>query len=121
MSDREITRAEFFGGFTFFTVQLFLSFALVWSNLNATVILGGLTDYYQVTWIALLVAFLNTVVLAVAGDRLVFKILPTIGLWVLVGVVGYYLGFFTVNLVWAETLIVATVAVAVGFFHWILT
>ena len=122
MSDAQITRAEFFGGFSFFLLQLFASYSVVWVNLNLnTVIIGGLTDYWQVTYLSLIVAVLNTAVLAVSGDKLVYKILPSIGLWVLVGVAAYYLGLLTLSLFWAETVIVTAVSALVGFFHWILT
>ena len=119
MSDAQITRAEFFGGFSFFVLQLFLSYSVVWANLNLnTVIIGGLGDYWQVTWISLIVAVLNTIVLAISGDKLVYKIVPSIGAWVLVGVVGYYLGLLTLSLFWAETIIVTAVSTLIGLFHW---
>ncbi len=120
MSDRQISQAEFFGGFSFFVLQLFSSYAVVWANINLnTVIIGGLSDYWQVTWLALIVAILNTIILAVSGDKLVYKILPTIGLWVLVGIVGYYAGFLTIALFWAETLIVSVTSVIIGVAHWL--
>ena len=121
MSDAQITRAEFFGGFSFFLLQLFASYSVVWVNLNLnTVIIGGVTDYWQVTWLSLIVAVLNTLVLAVSGDKLVYKVLPSIGLWVLVGVVAYYLGLLTLSLFWAETVIVTAVSTLIGSLHWIL-
>lgn len=119
MSDRQITGSGLTGGFAFFLVQLLASYAVVWWNLNQSIVLGGITDYVLIGELAAFLGFLAVVVLGLSGDRLILKILPMIGLWVLVGGLLFVLNLITLRLFEAELVLVSVTSIVIGVAHWL--